>query len=74
MKKTLATVLLVLLTAATLVSAQDAKKLKIGVEGAYPPFSQIGTDGKLKGFVMVGNVDNVGLLRKHMLEQTTFTL
>jgi arginine/ornithine transport system substrate-binding protein len=24
--------------------------LKIGVEGAYPPFSEIGTDGKLKGF------------------------
>jgi arginine/ornithine transport system substrate-binding protein len=25
-------------------------KLKLGVEGAYPPFSEIGTDGKLKGF------------------------
>jgi arginine/ornithine transport system substrate-binding protein len=25
-------------------------KLRIGVEGAYPPFSEIGTDGKLKGF------------------------
>lgn len=24
--------------------------LRIGVEGAYPPFSEIGTDGKLKGF------------------------
>jgi arginine/ornithine transport system substrate-binding protein len=32
------------------VNAQDAKKLRIGVEGAYPPFSQIDTDGKLKGF------------------------
>jgi arginine/ornithine transport system substrate-binding protein len=28
--------------------AQD--KLRLGVEGAYPPFSEIGTDGKLKGF------------------------
>jgi arginine/ornithine transport system substrate-binding protein len=28
--------------------AQD--KLKLGVEGAYPPFSEIGTDGKLEGF------------------------
>jgi arginine/ornithine transport system substrate-binding protein len=24
--------------------------LRIGVEGAYPPFSEIGSDGKLKGF------------------------
>lgn len=30
--------------------AQDGKKIRIGVEGAYPPFSQIDTDGKLKGF------------------------
>jgi arginine/ornithine transport system substrate-binding protein len=28
----------------------ESKKLRIGVEGAYPPFSQIGTDGKLQGF------------------------
>ena len=25
-------------------------KLRVGVEGSYPPFSQIGTDGKLSGF------------------------
>lgn len=25
-------------------------KLRIGVEGAYPPFSEIGADGQLKGF------------------------
>ncbi len=37
------------LSAAT-AYAQDAKKIRIGVEGAYPPFSQIDTDGKLKGF------------------------
>ena len=24
--------------------------LRVGVEGAYPPFSSLGTDGKLKGF------------------------
>ncbi|MBL8512179.1 MAG: ABC transporter substrate-binding protein [Betaproteobacteria bacterium] len=30
--------------------AADASKIRIGVEGAYPPFSQIGTDGKLQGF------------------------
>ncbi len=28
--------------------AQD--KLRLGMEGAYPPFSEVGTDGKLKGF------------------------
>lgn len=28
----------------------DWKKLRIGVEGAYPPFSEVGADGKLKGF------------------------
>ena len=30
--------------------APDWKKVRIGVEGAYPPFSEVGTDGKLKGF------------------------
>lgn len=28
----------------------QGKKLRIGVEGAYPPFSEVGADGKLKGF------------------------
>ena len=35
---------------APLAAAQTPAVLKIGVEGAYPPFSEIGTDGKLKGF------------------------
>ncbi|TDM08204.1 MAG: ABC transporter substrate-binding protein [Ideonella sp. MAG2] len=47
-----------LLTALTLAfvaltaqaQAPDWKKIRIGVEGAYPPFSEVGTDGKLKGF------------------------
>lgn len=30
--------------------APDWKKVRIGVEGAYPPFSEVGTDGRLKGF------------------------
>ena len=67
MKKTLAFALLVLLTSVTLVSAQDAKKLKIGVEGAYPPFSQIGTDGKLKGF----DIDIANALCEQMKAQCT---
>lgn len=45
--KTLTTTLIAF--AATTAHAQPAT-LKIGVEGAYPPFSEIGTDGKLKGF------------------------
>ncbi len=48
-------VLLIALTAALApavapAQAPDWKKLRIGVEGAYPPFSEVGPDGKLKGF------------------------
>jgi arginine/ornithine transport system substrate-binding protein len=38
------------IAASIAANAQEAKKIRIGVEGAYPPFSEIGTDGKLKGF------------------------
>jgi arginine/ornithine transport system substrate-binding protein len=41
---------LVLLFAALGAQALDLSKLRIGVEGAYPPFSTIGPDGKLQGF------------------------
>ncbi|CAN5340461.1 ABC transporter substrate-binding protein [soil metagenome] len=44
---------LALLAAATLTAqaqAPDWKKIRIGVEGAYPPFSEVDKDGKLKGF------------------------
>jgi len=42
---------LVLTTAAAMPAlAADWSKLRIGVEGAYPPFSEVGPDGKLKGF------------------------
>lgn len=30
--------------------AQDQKKIRIGVEGAYPPFSMVDTAGELQGF------------------------
>jgi arginine/ornithine transport system substrate-binding protein len=33
-----------------LAQSPDWKKVRIGVEGAYPPFSEVGPDGKLKGF------------------------
>jgi arginine/ornithine transport system substrate-binding protein len=50
MKKLLVVFLLSLLAAATGASAQEPRKILLGVEGAYPPFSQVGPDGKLKGF------------------------
>ncbi|MGA0609133.1 ABC transporter substrate-binding protein [Caldimonas sp. KR1-144] len=31
-------------------AADGPTRLRIGVEGAYPPFSEVGPDGKLKGF------------------------
>lgn len=36
--------------ASTGVLAKDWKKIRIGVEGAYPPFSSVNADGKLEGF------------------------
>ena len=43
---------LTLIAAALSAQAQapDWKKIRIGVEGAYPPFSEVDKDGKLKGF------------------------
>lgn len=46
--------LVVFLTAAMVVSgpasAKDWKKIRVGTEGAYPPFNAIDKDGKLWGF------------------------
>ncbi len=39
-----------LLTSAALAQAPNWGKIRIGVEGSYPPFSQISPDGKLSGF------------------------
>ena len=50
MKKRL-TISSILLSFALLFSASAfAKTVRIGVEGAYPPFSQVDKDGKLSGF------------------------
>jgi arginine/ornithine transport system substrate-binding protein len=50
-RRQLATLLALAATCVS-VAAQspDWKKVRIGVEGAYPPFSEVGTDGQLKGF------------------------
>lgn len=34
----------------TQTAVAQGKKVRLGVEGAYPPFSEIDTNGKLKGF------------------------
>lgn len=39
-----------LAAASTLVLAQAPAKLRVGISGDYPPFSQIAPDGKLSGF------------------------
>jgi len=39
-----------LLAIGNTVQAKDWKKIRIGVEGAYPPFSSVTPDGKLVGF------------------------
>lgn len=50
-RRTLATLLALAAVASTaFAQAPDWKKIRIGVEGAYPPFSEVGPDGKLKGF------------------------
>ena len=51
MRKLIATVFaLALALAAGQAYAKDWKKIRIGVEGAYPPFSWVEPDGTLKGF------------------------
>ena len=70
MKKLLTVSLLSLLIcafASATVHAQSAKKIKIGVEGAYPPYSELGTDGKLKGF----DIDIANALCEEMKVQCT---
>ncbi|TAG48269.1 MAG: ABC transporter substrate-binding protein [Betaproteobacteria bacterium] len=49
-RRTLVLLLAGLATAAVFAQAPDWKKIRIGVEGNYPPFSQIAPDGKLAGF------------------------
>lgn len=52
MKRLLSTLIVAAAVAlsATSVDAKEWKKVRIGVEGAYPPFSYVDPDGKLDGF------------------------
>jgi len=51
MKKILISIAVIaLICAAGTIQAKEWKKVRIGVEGAYPPFSYTTADGKLEGF------------------------
>jgi arginine/ornithine transport system substrate-binding protein len=62
--------LVFLLAAATSAIAQspDWPKIRIAVEGAYPPFSEIGPDGQIKGF----DIDIANALCAELKAQCTF--
>jgi len=59
--------LFVTLLPLTAAHAQEGRKIRIGVEGAYPPFSQIGPDGKITGF----DIDIANALCQQMKAQCT---
>lgn len=50
MKKLLALITITLMLVAGTVQAKEWKKVRVAIEGAYPPFSQITPDGQLIGF------------------------
>ena len=62
--------LALLLAAATTACAQAPgwKTIRVAVEGAYPPFSEIGPDGKIKGF----DIDIANALCADLKAQCTF--
>lgn len=62
MKKRLTISSLLLSTALFFSASAFAETLRIGVEGAYPPFSQVDKDGKLSGF----DIDMANALCKEM--------
>ncbi len=50
MKKLIAVAVVAMMMLGTNVFANEWNKIRIGVEGAYPPFSSVEKDGTLKGF------------------------
>jgi ABC-type amino acid transport substrate-binding protein len=57
------------LLAASFATAGDWSTIRVGTEGAYPPFNYIGTDGELKGF----DVEFAQALCAKMEAECTFT-
>ena len=70
MQRRLLAALALLLAAAPIAFAQapDWKAIRVAVEGAYPPFSEIGPDGKIKGF----DIDIANALCADLKAQCTF--
>ena len=60
-------VMAVALAVGTGAQAKEWTKIRWGVEGAYPPFSEVGTDGHIKGF----DIDIANALCEHMKAQCT---
>ena len=50
MKNLIAVAVVAMMILGTSVSANEWDKIRVGVEGAYPPFSEVAPDGTLKGF------------------------
>jgi arginine/ornithine transport system substrate-binding protein len=68
-RRHLATLALLLVAATTaFAQAPDWKTIRVAVEGAYPPFSEIGPDGKIKGF----DIDIANALCADLQAQCTF--
>lgn len=68
-RRHLATFALLLATATTaFAQSPDWKTIRVAVEGAYPPFSEIGPDGKIKGF----DIDIANALCADLKAQCTF--
>ena len=50
MRRLIALAVVAIMMVGTSVSAKEWEKIRVGVEGAYPPFSWVESDGTLKGF------------------------
>ena len=50
MRRLILVAIVAIMMVGTSVSANEWEKIRIGVEGAYPPFSWVESDGTLKGF------------------------